>query len=388
MIQTFGVFRILRLLKFTHFKENLRCFKCVYFKCTGGKGKNFLMVFNLIVAIFATAHWLGCIFYFIAYVEHPEPNWASCAGENEANRLIGGYGCPQSKLLNYGMNSTVGDGDTNSTVSGIDVEPILNAEFQRGKLITDRHVRSVYWATTALTTAGFGDVSATTLLERVFSIFVLIIGTLIFAAVIANLEEIVAQVDVTSTLFQIKVGEVNAFMKLRSIGPAMQENIGRYYDALWLRQKGASEISVLSYLPVRVRHEVLKHHVMKTLKSAPVFEKFDVWFLNKIIDRLDSEFFLAQQTVYEKGQCATELYMLSKGSIAMMDGKNTLMTIRNGQMFGEGEFFKHEPRVCNSVATEYSNAFILDQVDLHKLLQANFEHEVIYDEQIVAAADR
>ena len=68
--------------------------------------------------------------------------------------------------------------------------------------------------------------------------------------------------------------------------------------------------------------------------------------------------------------------------------QNTLMTVGGGQLFGEGEFFKHEPRVCGAVAKEFSNAFILHSDDFLELLGEDEDHDEIYEQQLVEAEDR
>jgi hypothetical protein len=111
---------------------------------------------------------------------------------------------------------------------------------------------------------------------------------------------------------------------------------------IWLKQKGVSEISILNYLPGRIRHEVLKFHCGKVFKSAPVFEKFEGKFIDQILDEMHSDFFLLGDTVYEKGECGRELFILTRGAVDLVDGKNKLMTVGAGSLLGEDEFFKHE----------------------------------------------
>ena len=252
----------------------------------------------------------------------------------------------------------------------------------------DKYIRSFYWAATALTTAGYGDVSAGTSYEQAFSIFVLVTGTLLFATVIANLEEIVAQVDVTSTLFQQKVDTVNMFMKMRGTNLVIADEVGRYYDTLWLKQKGASETAVLSYLPERIRHEVLKHHCGKMLSNAPIFEKFNSTFIDLVLDVLKSDFFLKGDILYEKGECAFELFLITRGAIDLIDGKEKFMTVNQGSLLGEGEFFNHEPRCSAAQAAEYSSGFILHHDDLFKLLGKDLRHERIFFQQVKECKDR
>jgi len=366
--QRYGFLRLLRLLRASHHVEITRCFDLIMFTMRGVHAKNELKVIKLLALIVISGHWLGCVWFFIAFLEESDglPSWADCRSSIPTNHL---FGC---------MDGSIGT-DFNS--SSLPYETTGD-----WKPTIDQYVRSVYWATTSLTTAGYGDVSASTKIEEIFSILVLIVGTLIFATVISNLEEIVAQVDVTSTLFQQGVDDVKAFMKMRSISPEVQEEIGRYHDTLWLKQKGATDMSVLGYLPKRVRHEVLKFHVMKCLKFAPVFKKCSLPFLNSVLDVLQSDFFLQEQTVWEKGECGFELYFITRGSVDLMDGKTKLLTVGNGAILGEGEFFNRTPRVCDALTSEYTTTFYLTFDCLQLLLDADPDGDATFKFETVNSA--
>ncbi|GMH74967.1 hypothetical protein TL16_g06612 [Triparma laevis f. inornata] len=353
LFQIFGGVRVLKMLRVQWMGEHIRCSDFVYHSVTKNVYKNELKVTKLLMTILLASHWLGCFFFFIAYMEESagKDNWADCKSSIAANNL---FGCDGGK----------------------------------DKSTIDKYIRSFYWAATALTTAGYGDVSAGTSYEQAFSIFVLVTGTLLFATVIANLEEIVAQVDVTSTLFQQKVDTVKMFMKMRGTNLVIAEEVGRYYDTLWLKQKGASETAVLSYLPERIRHEVLKHHCGRMLSNAPIFEKFQGAFIDLVLDVLKSDFFLKGDILYEKGECAFELFLITRGAIDLMDGKEKFMTVNQGSLLGEGEFFNHEPRCSAAQAAEYSSGFVLYHDDLFKLLGKDLRHERIFHQQVKECKDR
>jgi len=80
------------------------------------------------------------------------------------------------------------------------------------------------------------------------------------------------------------------------------------------------------------------------LMTAPVFEKFHHRMIDLILDSLVSDFFLKGDRVYEKGECAMELFLLTRGDVDLIDGKDKFMTVRGPSLLGEGEFFNHEPR--------------------------------------------
>lgn len=213
--QVFMLFRCNKILRVARLDQHISAFDAMYAWAMSNGRKNELKVSKLFATIMIVAHWLGCIFFFLAYIQNDlgMSNWADCSATNPANRF---FPCPnvtdmaelEGMLTNFDPENL--DALVNVTVS---------------YSTTDRFIRSLYWASTALTTAGYGDISATTTIERAFSIFTLVMGILLFSTVIANLEEIVAQLDVTSTLFQQKMDNVKLLMQVREIPLEIEEEI-------------------------------------------------------------------------------------------------------------------------------------------------------------------
>ena len=135
--QIFSMFRMLKMLRVQWMDEHIRCSDSVFLSYANNAFKNELKVSKLLMTILLSSHWLGCIFFFIAYLEQSagQENWADCNGGVLANHL---FDCS-------GGNLTSG-----------------------GKPTEDKYIRSVYWAATALTTAGYGDVSARTDVEQAY----------------------------------------------------------------------------------------------------------------------------------------------------------------------------------------------------------------------------
>jgi len=102
-------------------------------------------VLLLMMATFTLfAHWLACGFYALARYERPSLD-DGVGYLNELARLTG---------MNYSDNDTM--------TSGPDIR--------------SRYITSLYFTFTILTSVGFGNVAPVTNIEKVFSIFAMILG--------------------------------------------------------------------------------------------------------------------------------------------------------------------------------------------------------------------
>jgi hypothetical protein len=71
---------------------------------------------------------------------------------------------------------------------------LWNDEF-RGLDRSEQYILATYFTITTITTVGYGDISATTSIERVLSIFTMIIGVVTFSYATGSLSSILATVD-------------------------------------------------------------------------------------------------------------------------------------------------------------------------------------------------
>ena len=125
---------------------------------------------HLTFIIFVAAHVIGCIFFVIGSElsrRGQYANWINSANlaPCSSNLKNSSWDCPEASDMD---------------------------------LISNQYVAALYWATFTLTTVGYGDITAVSELERVFNIFVFIGGVAIYATVIAYIQEIISQLDVTT----------------------------------------------------------------------------------------------------------------------------------------------------------------------------------------------
>ena len=187
--------------------------------------KNFLRLAKLIMAILMIAFFTGTLYFLIAsqvclyslfcllsafftdygiqiqmHLRNNENNWASVAGILSTCSSYSHHHDVSSPSSNASMTTTYG------------LESPSSCAPTREVMLT-QGIYSMYWAITVLTTTGYGDITPVSELERVFNIVVFVMGILMYATVIAHMEDIVSQLDVTKKIFTKKINRIQGFLK-------------------------------------------------------------------------------------------------------------------------------------------------------------------------------
>ncbi|KAK9729885.1 DDE superfamily endonuclease [Popillia japonica] len=173
------------------------------------------MILTLLMLSFTLmAHWLACIWYVIADQEKAkqtsiDSNWDLGWIHNLADRL----------KLNVSVVS-----------------------------YTDLYVTALYFTCSSLTSVGFGNVSANTTSEKIFSICTMLIGALMHAVVFGNVTAIIQRMYSRRSLYQIKWRDLKDFLTLHQIPKELKQRMQDYFQTMWSLNHGIDihEVGILT----------------------------------------------------------------------------------------------------------------------------------------------
>ena len=126
-----------------------------------------------------------------------------------------------------------------------------------GPNMSSRYITSLYFTLSSLTSVGFGNVSANTDMEKIFSVLIMLIGALMHAVVFGNVTAIIS-VSWTWTIWQIdtmnrnvavkriyarrsqydtKMRDMKEFFQFAQISKPLQRRLIDYFNATWSKRK-------------------------------------------------------------------------------------------------------------------------------------------------------
>uniref|UniRef100_A0A3Q2WGR6 Ion transport domain-containing protein n=1 Tax=Haplochromis burtoni TaxID=8153 RepID=A0A3Q2WGR6_HAPBU len=161
------------------------------------------VLFLLMCTFVLIAHWLACMWYAIGFVERPytETGWL----DNLAEQLGKAY------------NET----DSSS-----------------GPSVKDKYVTALYFTLSSLTSVGFGNVSPNTNSEKMFSICVMVIGSLMYASIFGNVSAIIQRLYTGTTRYHTQMLRVKEFIRFHQIPGSLRQRLEEYFQHAWTYTNG------------------------------------------------------------------------------------------------------------------------------------------------------
>ncbi|NXR69284.1 KCNH5 protein, partial [Rhadina sibilatrix] len=172
-------------------------------------------VLVLLVCVFGlVAHWLACIWYSIGDYEVIDELTNTIKTDSWLYQLALSIGTP------YRYNTT-GSG-----------------QWEGGPSKDSLYISSLYFTMTSLTTIGFGNIAPTTDGEKIFSVAMMMVGSLLYATIFGNVTTIFQQMYANTNRYHEMLNNVRDFLKLYQVPKGLSERVMDYIVSTWSMSKG------------------------------------------------------------------------------------------------------------------------------------------------------
>ncbi|KAG7236572.1 hypothetical protein INR49_000835 [Caranx melampygus] len=260
-------------------------------------------VLMLLMCIFALiAHWLACIWYAIGNVEKPylehKIGW------------LDNLGVSIGKKYNYSDPSS-------------------------GPSIKDKYVTALYFTFSSLTSVGFGNVSPNTNSEKIFSICVMLIGSLMYASIFGNVSAIIQRLYSGTARYHLQMLRVKEFIRFHQIPNPLRQRLEEYFQHAWTYTNGIDMNMVLKGFPECLQADICLHLNKSLLQGCKAFRGATKGCLRALAMRFKTTHAPPGDTLVHSGDVLTALYFVSRGSIEILKDDVVVAILGKNDIFGE-----------------------------------------------------
>ncbi|KAJ8320244.1 hypothetical protein KUTeg_001831 [Tegillarca granosa] len=242
------------------------------------------IVVTLLMCMFAlSAHWLACVWYAIGYgeLESNPPNWTVGWLHQLSMRIE---------------------------------EPINSNKTNKPNVMTS-YLTALYFTCSSLTSVGFGNVSANTDFEKIFSVCAMLIGAMMHAVVFGNVTAIIQRMYARRANYHSRTKDLKDFFRTHHIPKPLKHRMQEYFQTVWSMNNGIDTNEILKDFPDEMRGEI-GLHLHKDILSLPIFEDATQGCLKSISLQTRRAFCAPGEFLVHKGDAVNYVYLLcSKGDL-------------------------------------------------------------------------
>ena len=205
------------------------------------------------------------------------------------------------------------------------------------------YLTSVYFVMQTIVTIGFGDVVPKTLLERSYTLFLLLIGVGFYSYTIGNLSSIFQTLEHDSSSLNHKLHVLKEFSKDQNIDKKIVDKIKRYLEINGSASEKYDKNALIKELPGSLKKLVQIHTHKKIVERIYFFQDKDEQFISRFVGKLVTTNYSNGKTIFYKGDYADEVYFISKGRIIIKGKYGAIVkNFMQGAYFGELEVINKE----------------------------------------------
>ncbi|KAL5008520.1 hypothetical protein ScPMuIL_014101 [Solemya velum] len=286
------------------------------------------MLVLLILVFILFAHWFACIWYSIGWQELKDG-------------VTFGWLPVLADVTKQYFNET--DGFSGGPSNGM------------------RYLTSLYFTLSCMTGVGFGNVSASTESEKIFSIVMMIIGSLLYATIFSNVTTIFQQFYASFARYHDMLNSVREFMKLHDVPKSLSERVMDYIVSTWAITKGIDAGKVLNYCPKDMKADLCVHLNRKVFLEHPGFRLASDGCLRALAMHFNMTHSAPGDLIFHQGESLDSLCFVVSGSLEVIQDDEVVAILSKGDVFGDN--FWKEQHIGQSTA----NVRALTYCDLHTI---------------------
>ena len=246
-----------------------------------------------------------------------------------------------------------------------------------------KYVCSVYWALSVMTNLKGPPAHETRqclwhdpldsfmvnpLGERVYTIFVFIVGCVLFSCIYGNINQFILNLYASGLRYRKRMEELQEFAKFHRLSPQLRNKIRNYVDFQWSVTKGINVDTIAAGLPAHLQIEMRLQLNKRLVEQVSIFVGCPREFFEALVSKLQPCICVAGDFVFYESEIGSRMYFIKRGVAQVGKGDTVFATFREGDYFGEVALLTDQPRTASVIAVTDLMLLSLSCADLETVL--------------------
>ncbi|MGH0158079.1 UNVERIFIED_CONTAM: hypothetical protein FKN15_050567 [Acipenser sinensis] len=211
--------------------------------------------------------------------------------------------------------------------------PYHNNNSIGGPSIRSAYIASLYFTLSSLTSVGFGNVSANTDAEKIFSICTMLIGALMHALVFGNVTAIIQRMYSRWSLYHTRTKDLKDFIRVHHLPQQLKQRMLEYFQTTWSVNNGIDANELLKDFPDEL-HSDITMHLNKEILQLSLFESASRGCLRSLSLHIKTSFCAPGEYLLRQGDALQAVFLVCSGSMEVLKDDMVLAILGKGDLIG------------------------------------------------------
>ncbi|XP_050891814.1 protein CNGC15a isoform X4 [Lathyrus oleraceus] len=217
----------------------------------------------------------------------------------------------------------------------------LTLEITSSKFL-NKYYYCLWWGLRNLSSAGQNLLTSTHVPEINFAVIVAILGLVLFALLIGNMQTYLQSTTIRLEEWRIRRTDTERWMHHRQLPRYLKQNVRRHDQFRWVATRGVDEEAILRDLPVDLRRDIKRHLCLNLVRQVPLFDQMDDRMLDAICERLKPTLCSAGTCIVRECDPVNEMLFIVRGRLDSCTTNGGRTGFFNTCRIGSGDFCGEE----------------------------------------------
>ncbi|KAI4382315.1 hypothetical protein MLD38_008294 [Melastoma candidum] len=300
--------------------------------------------YNLMLYMLAS-HVLGACCYLLS-VERQEECWKQICHRENSTCNYGYFDCQKAHdpgRIAWFQSSNItklcrpGSGHYDFGIYA-DVQTLV----LKSSPFVNKYFYCLWWGLKNLSSLGQGLSTSTHISEIIFAIIIAILGLVLFALLIGNMQRYLQSTTVRLEEWRLRKNDTERWMSHRQLPPELRESVRKYDRYKWVATRGVDEEAILKDLPMDLRRDIKRHLCLDLVRRVHLFDQMDNKMLEAICERLKPALCAKGACLVREGDPVDEMQFVMRGNLDSYTTGGGRTGFFNTCRIGPGDFCGEE----------------------------------------------